>query len=57
MTWFYSQMVEWHVLLAWHRGRSLYALSQHVAAPLTYRGVVADLKRMLRSLTVVSPRS
>ena len=48
---------QWHVLLAWHRGRSLYALSQHVAAPLTYRGVVADLKRMLRSLTVVSPRS
>jgi hypothetical protein len=48
---------QWHVLLAWHHKGSLYALSQHVAAPLTFNGVVADLKRQLRSLTLVQPRS
>jgi len=46
---------QWHVLLAWHHHRSLYTLSQHVAAPLTYEGVVADLKRMLRDLVFVAP--
>ena len=46
---------QWHVLLAWHRQGSLYALSQHVAAPLTYQEVLADLKRMLRDLVVVTP--
>jgi len=46
---------QWHVLLAWHRRGSLYTLSQHVAAPLTYRAVVADLKRMLRTLSLVAP--
>ena len=46
---------QWHVLLAWHHRGSLYALSQHVAAPLTYEGVVADLKRMLRDLVLVAP--
>jgi hypothetical protein len=46
---------QWHVLLGWHRAGSLYTLSQHVAAPLTYRQVVADLKRMLGSLSLVTP--
>ena len=46
---------QWHVLLAWHRHGSLYTLSQHVAAPLTYEGVVSDLKRMLRDLVLVAP--
>jgi hypothetical protein len=46
---------QWHVLLAWHRNGSLYTLSQHVAAPLTYEQVVADLKRMLRDLVLVAP--
>jgi hypothetical protein len=48
---------QWHVLLAWHRKGSLYTLSQHVAAPLSYEQVVADLKRMLRDLVVVAPRA
>lgn len=48
---------QWHVLLGWHHNGSLYTLSQHVAAPLTYNGVVADLKRQLHSLTLVQPRS
>ena len=46
---------QWHVLLGWHRGGSLYTLSQHVAAPLTYRHVVVDLKKMLGSLSLVTP--
>jgi hypothetical protein len=46
---------QWHVLLGWHRDGSLYTLSQHVAAPLTYRHVVADLKKMLGSLSLVTP--
>jgi hypothetical protein len=48
---------QWHVLLAWHRNGSLYTLSQHVAAPLTYEQVVVDLKRMLRDLVVVAPKA
>jgi hypothetical protein len=48
---------QWHVLLAWHRNGSLYTLSQHVAAPLTYEGVRADLKRMLRDLVLVQPKT
>jgi hypothetical protein len=47
----------WHVLYAWRRGGSLYTLSQHVAVPLTYRKVVADLDHMLRSLVLVRPSS
>jgi hypothetical protein len=47
----------WHVLYAWRRGGSLYTLSQHVAVPLTYQKVVADLDRMLRSLVLVRPSS
>jgi hypothetical protein len=45
----------WHVLYAWRRNGSLYALSEHVAAPLNYRKVVANLDRMLRSLVLVRP--
>jgi hypothetical protein len=48
---------QWHVLLAWHHGGSLYTLSQHVAAPLSYEQVVADLKRILRDLVVLKPKS
>ena len=46
----------WHLLYAWRRGASLYTVSQHVAPPLTYRKVHADLQRIVRSLVVVSPR-
>jgi hypothetical protein len=47
----------WHVLYAWRHGGSLYTLSQHVAVPLTYRKVVADLDHMLRSLVLLRPSS
>ena len=45
----------WHVLLAWKRGGSLYSVSEHVAAPLTYAQVIRNLKHMLRTLVLVRP--
>ena len=45
----------WHVLYAWHYRGGLYTLSEHVAAPLTYAKVVANLDRMMRGLVVVEP--
>jgi hypothetical protein len=45
----------WHVLLAWKRGGSLYSVSEHVAAPLTYTQVIRNLKHMLRRLVLVTP--
>jgi hypothetical protein len=48
---------QWHVLYAWRHAGSLYALSEHVAPPLNYRKVVANLDRMLRSLQLVEPRA
>jgi hypothetical protein len=45
----------WHVLYAWRRDGSLYTLSEHVAEPLTYAKVVANLNRMLRGLDLVEP--
>ena len=37
----------WHVLFAWGTSGSLYTLSEHVAPPMSYSKVVANLKRML----------
>ena len=48
---------QWHVLYAWHHNGSLYTLSEHVAPPLTYRKVVANLDRMMRSLALVEPQA
>jgi hypothetical protein len=47
----------WHVLLAWRRNGSLYTVSEHVAEPLTYAQVVANLKLMLDRLVLVRPRA
>ncbi len=46
---------QWHVLYAWHRDGSLYAVSEHIAPPFTYRQVVANLDRMMRGLVLVQP--
>ena len=46
---------QWHVLFAWRHAGSLYTLSEHVALPLTYAKVVANLDRMLRGLGLVRP--
>ena len=46
---------QWHVLYAWRTKGSLYALSEHIAPPLTYSRVVRNLDRMMRGLAVVQP--
>jgi hypothetical protein len=46
---------QWHLLYAWKDHGSLYTVSQHVAAPLTYTQVAGDLKRMLRELVRLEP--
>ena len=45
----------WHLLYAWRHGGSLYAISEHVIPPYTYRQVLANLNRMLRSLVLIEP--
>ncbi len=47
---------QWHVLYAWHRSGSLYAISEHVAPPYTYAHVIRNLNRMLAGLVPVQPR-
>jgi hypothetical protein len=47
----------WHVLYAWRYRGGLYTVSEHVAVPLTYRQVVANLHRILRNLVLVTPAS
>jgi hypothetical protein len=47
----------WHVLYAWKHDGGLYTLSEHVAAPLNFRKVVANLNRMLRNLVLVQSRA
>jgi hypothetical protein len=46
---------QWHLLYAWRYRGSLYTVSQHVAAPLTYDQVAGDLKHMLNELVLVDP--
>ena len=46
---------QWHLVYAWRHAGSLYTASQHVAAPLTYDTVNADLRRILTHLVVVAP--
>jgi hypothetical protein len=48
---------QWHVLYAWERDGSLYALSEHVAEPLSYAQVVKNLDRMLRGLVLITPQA
>ncbi|TMK80397.1 MAG: hypothetical protein E6G45_00455 [Actinobacteria bacterium] len=46
----------WHILYLWRHEGSLYALSEHVIRPYTYRQIVNNLDRMLRGLVLVQPR-
>jgi hypothetical protein len=48
---------QWHVLYAWQLRGSLYTISEHVAKPLTYRKVDANLARMLRTLVLLRPET
>jgi hypothetical protein len=45
----------WHLLLAWHHRGGLYTLSEHLAAPLTFKKVMAYLKQELDSLVLIAP--
>jgi hypothetical protein len=45
----------WHVLFAWKKAGSLYTISEHVAPPLSFSRVVANLKRMINGLVLVRP--
>lgn len=47
----------WHLAYVWRHDGSLYMLSEHLAPPLSYKQVVANLDRMLRSLVLLEPRS
>jgi hypothetical protein len=46
---------QWHLLYAWRHDGSLYTVSQHLAEPLTYEMVQADLVKMLKNLVLVEP--
>jgi hypothetical protein len=45
----------WHVVYGWRHSGSYYAVSQHVAKPLTYRQVRQNLNRIVRNLVLVRP--
>ncbi len=45
----------WHALFLWRHEKSLYTLSEHIAPPLSYTKVIANLKRMLNGLVLVPP--
>jgi hypothetical protein len=47
---------QWHVLYAWRYKGSLYTLSEHRAAPLTYQKVIRYLDRMMAGLSLVEPK-
>jgi hypothetical protein len=47
----------WHILYAWHDRGGLYTVSEHVAEPLTYKQVTANLHRILRTLVLIRPRT
>lgn len=48
---------QWHLLYAWRKGGSLYALSEHVAPPFGYGRVLKNLNRMYRQLVPVEPKT
>jgi hypothetical protein len=48
---------QWHLLYAWRHHGSLYTVSEHVIAPLTYAQVQRNLVHMLRSLVLLQPKS
>ena len=46
---------QWHILYAWKDHGNLYAVSEHVAKPLTFQQVHRNLDRVMRGLVRVSP--
>jgi hypothetical protein len=48
---------QWHLLYAWRENRSLYTVSEHVAAPYTYAQVLHNLNRTMSTLVRIAPRT
>ena len=46
---------QWHVTYLWRRGGTLYTVSEHVAPPLTFRRVMANLDRLVGGLELIRP--
>jgi hypothetical protein len=46
---------QWHVTFLWRRNGTLYTVSEHVAPPLTFRKVVANLDRLVGGLELIKP--
>jgi hypothetical protein len=44
---------QWHVTYLWRRAGTLYTVSEHVAPPLTFRRVVANLDRLVAGLELI----
>jgi hypothetical protein len=46
---------QWHVTYLWRRNGTLYTVSEHVAEPLNFRRVVANLDRLVSGLELIRP--
>ena len=46
---------QWHVTYTWKENGSLYAVSEHVAPPLTFRRVLQNLDRIVGGLEGIEP--
>ena len=46
---------QWHVTYLWRRDGTLYTVSEHVAPPLNFRKVVANLDRLVGGLELIAP--
>jgi hypothetical protein len=46
---------QWHLSYLWRHDGATYVVSEHVAPPYTYRRVVANVTRILRSLVLLEP--
>ena len=47
---------QWHVTYTWTENGSLYAVSEHVAPPLTFRQVLQNLDRIVGGLEGIEPK-
>jgi hypothetical protein len=48
---------QWHLLFAWRRHGSLYAISEHVAPPFGYSRVLTNLRHMFQRLVLIRPQA
>ncbi|HEV2903257.1 MAG TPA: hypothetical protein VGW30_08355 [Gaiellaceae bacterium] len=48
---------QWHVTYVWREDGTLYAVSEHVAPPLTFRRVLENLDRIVSGLEPIEPKA